>query len=137
MRSEKFVLGLAGTFVFFFLLSLILWMFKQETAATFIGTATLFVFLALVAAILISATSWWTRETMRAGAQIALDAQRINDEWDTKKTSAFADVVKMTLSLAKESKSISEPTLPLITQENWLPQLTEWKEIESPNLNGN
>lgn len=91
------------------------------TMAAIIGVTTFFLWLALLVTATVVVTAWWTRQTMREGASIALQAQTVNDQWDAQKTKAFASLAGTMLRLSDQ-----RPALPL-PQQSWLPELSEFE----------
>ena len=84
-------------------------------------------------------SSWWTRKTMREGAQLVIEATGDNDQWDAKKTQSFAQLAKTMYAQSGRALAAQEtPMLPL-NQEggSWLPEPRdfggeegEWEDVE-------
>jgi len=70
------------------------WLDEHPKAAVGLAVAgaLMLVGLALMAGVFIGGI--WTARTMQAGAGVALKAQQVNDEWDARKTVAFAGLVR-------------------------------------------
>ena len=84
--------------------------------------------LALLAGVLIGGA--WTRRTMQDGAAIALRAQQVNDEWDAKKTAAFAGLMREGANIGRQAPG-SLPALPTLPGQGDylnLPPLAEFNE---------
>ena len=87
--------------------------------------------LALFGALIVTTvliTAWWTRHTLQAGADIALKAQHTNDQWDTRKTAALAQLLREGASVGRQLQAQREtPALPWAPVErDWLPRMIEY-----------
>lgn len=89
--------------------------------------------------LIILVTSQITRNqtiaTIQKGASIALEAQHINDAWDTKKTQVLGSVLRDGVRIARSLPDNDLPALPMPSQsQDWLPSLTsleaDFTEIE-------
>jgi hypothetical protein len=87
------------------------WIDEHPAGALALGVAAVLVIigLALVAGVFIGGI--WTTRTMRAGADIALRAQQVNDEWDAKKTAAFAGLMREGAVIGRQAPG-ALPALP-------------------------
>jgi hypothetical protein len=80
--------------------------------------------LALVVGVFIGGV--WTARTMQAGAQLAIKAQEVNDEWDAKKTAAFAGLMREGATIGRQAPG-ALPALPMGQGEVFsLPPLAEF-----------
>lgn len=98
----------------------------ETTAAVAVASITAMLWILLVLVAVWGAGSWWTVRTMQAGADIALRAQQINDQWDTRKTSALAGVFNSGVKAAQQHQPASLPgDMPRLMPplEEWLPPL--------------
>jgi hypothetical protein len=88
------------------------WAETHPTAAAVLAVAAGFVVLGLFLFAGVVIGGVWTTRTMRAGADIALKAQEVNDEWDAKKTAAFAGLMREGASVARQLPG-ALPALPM------------------------
>ena len=111
-------------------MAVVQWVLATPTVQVALALIAAFVTLALAFA----AGQWWTARTMQAGAQIALQAQNVNDAWDARKTAAFATLARAMLSLGQQAGSTT-PALPMPQQAGgeWLPQLSEFTRGNEPD----
>jgi hypothetical protein len=118
------VLTLAATVA-----AVLLWAFGERVGAAIVGTATVLLWLALIVVATVAVTAWWTRQTMRDGADIALKAQQINDAWDTRKTAALGALMREGAKIGRQViiGRANPPALPMPDQGgDWLPDLVEF-----------
>jgi hypothetical protein len=80
----------------------------------------------LAVVVTVAVTAWWTRQTMRDGADIALKAQNTNDAWDARKTAALGALMREGAKIWQKVASDSPPLLPMPSQGDWLPDLVEF-----------
>lgn len=124
------VFSLLGLTVVVILATVGLWYFGYQVAAAILGSFTVFSFLALFGVSCIAGAAWFVRNTYQAGAEIALRAQNFNDQWDAKKTAAFAALAKTMWNMSRPP-SQQEPLRPLLEEaESFLPDLDEVVEGE-------
>jgi len=129
----RYVVGaLGGITAALTLASATLWAAGKTVASAVLATITVGFWLLLIVIATVAVTAWWTRETMQAGARIALNAQSIDNQWDARKTQAFAGLAQTMLRIGRTLGRETEraPALPLPTQqpqqqEEWLPPLQE------------
>ncbi len=68
--------------------------------------------------------SYWTRQTMAAGAEIALRAQEQDDKWDIQQSRATTDVFRAGVQAAREARGITDGGLPPLPSQSFdLPAL--------------
>ena len=99
-----------------------LWVLGYTIAAAIVGTATGALYLLLVVMTTAYVARRNTIETMRLGAEIALKAQQINDQWDARKTAAMTSLVREGMRLGSSPRlPVGPPPLPLPGQvSDWL-----------------
>lgn len=108
------------------------WLDEHPKAATGLaaGGMVVMVGLALIVGVFIGAV--WTARTMQAGANVAVSAQKVNDEWDARKTAAFAGLVREGAVIGRQASAAlpSGAPLPLPGQgaQMILPPLAEFRQ---------
>ncbi len=129
------------TLIFLVLLAIVGpgWIEEHPTAAWVLGVSGVLVILglALLFGVLLGGT--WTRRAMQAGADIALQAQRVNDEWDTRKMTVLGNAMHQGGAIVERQLrgGQQQPALPLPGQVNlagetmFLPPLSEFGERRS------
>lgn len=73
--------------------------------------------------------SWWTHKTILAGAELAIQAQGINDQWDAKKTAALSALVREGIKVNRSDEPL--PALPE-NATSWLPPLEDFENTAGP-----
>lgn len=97
-----------------------LWLIGQEVGAILLG-------IALLIAIAVVVSSLWAAALVKLGVEIALRSQESDDRRDAIQIKAVADLAKV---LMRQSQLNIPPSLPLPSQQNWLPQLEDFSEGE-------
>ncbi len=87
------------------------WVEEHPTAAAVLGVSAVLVIIGLALVVGVFIGGIWTTRTMGAGADIALRAQQVNDEWDAKKTAAFAGLMREGATVARQTTG-ALPALP-------------------------
>jgi hypothetical protein len=87
------------------------WIDEHPTAAAVLGASGVLVIIGLAVLFGVLLGGTWTRRTMQAGAEIALKAQQVNDEWDARKTAAFAALMRQGVTIGRQTPE--QPALPL------------------------
>lgn len=105
------------------------WVEEHPTAAAALGVGAVLGVIGAALVIGVFVGGIWTTRTMRAGADIALRAQQVNDEWDAKKTAAFAGLMREGATIGRQGPG-ALPALPMLGQGNTLslPPLAEFGE---------
>ena len=113
---------------------MILYLFSEFILATIVGVSTAALFILLIVVVTSVVSSHRTVRVMKEGARIALDAQQVNDEWDTKKAKVFADIFSQGARVSAAHRPANPslvptglPALPLPSQDDdrsWIPALT-------------
>lgn len=107
--------------------------FELYVLAAIMGTATIALYLMAIVTATAIISSHRTVRVMKEGASIALQAQEVNDRWDTQKAKVFADIfiqgAKVSAAHRPSSSSAGMtpalPPLPLPSQDtSWLPSLS-------------
>jgi hypothetical protein len=117
----------------------VLWLLGSHVSAAIIGAAMTFLWLALIVVATVAVTAWWTRQTMRDGADIALKAQQINDQWDTRKTAALGALMREGARIGWQAIGgrANPPALPMPDQGgDWLPDLVEFSLSDDNVIEG-
>jgi hypothetical protein len=110
------------------------WIDEHPTAAWVLGVSGVLVIIGLAALFGVLIGGTWTRRTMQAGAEIALKAQQVNDEWDARKTVALGAVMRQGATLGRQLPGAGQPALPFPGQiapageTMFLPPLSEFGE---------
>ena len=106
------------------------WLAEHPTAAVALGVGGALVIVGLALALGVLIGGYWTRRTMADGAEIALRAQQVNDEWDARKTAALASLMRQGATIGRQSPLLPGlPGLPLPGQaDTFLPPLAEFRE---------
>jgi len=120
-------LVLLGLTVVATLLTIGLALFGYLVAAAIIGTATFFLWLSLLVVTTAVVTSWWSATLMERGANIALTATVSDDRRDV----AMINSLTKMLGWWKDSQPDQLPTLPMPSQTDWLPQLSEYDVVDA------
>jgi len=130
-KIKIIIIGLMVISVAIGMMAFIVWLANHPIAAAILGTLTGSLVIMIIVVATIGITTWWTRQTMKDGAQIALTAQHVNDTWDAQKTKAFAQLAGTMYTHSSRALAQQDmPALPMPTQDgNWLPMLQEF----SPN----
>lgn len=118
----KLIMTLGGLTLIATLTTVGLWAYDQRVAGAVVGAGAFFLWLGLLIVGTVAVTSWWTRQTMAAGAQLALRSQESDDRRDAIQIRAIADLAKI---LIRQSRDL--PALPLPQQADWLPTLAEYE----------
>lgn len=102
--------------------------------AAILGTAMVFFFLAFLICSTVAVTAWWTRETMRAGAEIGLRAQESDDKRDIALISGLTNLAR---ELLKRTQAPALPAPPLPSQQAnaFLPPLDELADVVEGEVN--
>lgn len=121
---RQVVIALGATTGAATLVTLGLVLFDRFVAAAIVGTATAFLWLALLVVGTVAVTSWWSASLMERGAKLALQSQESDDRRDIAMMGAVTQVARMVSTL----RSGQQPALPLPGQQNgeWLPPLAEF-----------
>lgn len=107
MNNDKrglWVLTIIGSSILFFmLLSGVLFIVDKPIVGAIIATFGGSVILLFIVLLTIGVTAWWTRETMKDGADVALRANEINDTWDARKVQAYGAFGKAIIGMLGQS----------------------------------
>lgn len=114
-----------------------LWIIDHPVALAVGITAVVSGVLFLICVGVWAASSWWTRKTMKAGAELVTQAQSFNDQWDARKTQSFAQLAKtMYAQSGRAQASADTPMLPL-SNSSLLPEPRQfgqpdekWEDVE-------
>jgi len=129
MKQSVLVLGLGS--VLLTVTTVVLWATGNQVAAAILGTAAFFVWLSLIVVTAVAVGAWWTRKAMADGANIALQAQTVNDQWDARKTAAFATLAKEMYRAGQAALPGGQNlALPMPSQrlDEWLPAATSFQQ---------
>lgn len=107
-----------------------LWLSAHKIAAAIVVTAIAALFILLTHVGAFAAGIWWGRESVRMGADIAIRAQNFNDQWDTRKTTALANMATAMIKLGHSTAKEASPLPPLLEIGEHFPPLEECVEGE-------
>lgn len=131
---KQILIGLGAITLTVAAITIILIVTGHSVAGAILGTATVFFGEALLIAFIIALTAWWTRETMRAGAEIGLRAQESDDKRDIALISGLTNLAR---ELLKRTQTPALPAPPLPSQQAsaFLPPLNELADVVEGEVN--
>jgi hypothetical protein len=138
LTLKRMVIGMATLTLFSTLTTGALWLLEYWIMAVALASATIALWVLFIILVTVAITAWWTRQTMRDGAELALRAQDINDRWDTAKIRDLAALVREGAKIGRmgAGQNSNDP-LPLMTDpdDTWLPHLVEFETpaLEAPH----
>ena len=122
---QKILIGLCVVFGVVFLPTLVFLALGNQVAAAVTGTLTVATIFAITHVAAFAGGAWWSRDNIRDGAGLVLQAQDFNDKWDSAK---FGHMTKLIIEGARAARQIqgAEPpplAPPSMGTLDWMPSV--------------